>query len=88
MLTSNPLLSFTLVHTLKWFNPSELDVGASLGIFGCAGTLLWFLRRKLRLFMVITTFSGFAAWISNGFLPLSHCAAVLIGVLVGWIALS
>jgi membrane associated rhomboid family serine protease len=40
MIFSNPLTS------LLFAIPQEIDVGASLGIFGCAGALVWYFKRR------------------------------------------
>jgi hypothetical protein len=92
MLLSNPLASLLLVGGLKHLIPSiqasDLDVGASLGIFGTAGALFWFLRYRksvmlLLLTLVVADTAGTGVW-----LTLNHVVAISLGITIGRIALK
>lgn len=86
MLLSNPITAGTLAALKPWvtsFNPSEIDVGASLGIFGCAGALSIFLRWGRWLAIALCLGAILDAVISHAFLPLNHLVAIGLGWGVG-----
>ncbi len=86
MILSNPLTSifFQPFHIIS---PTEIDVGASLGIFGCAGalSLLFKTGTYMKALLLILTF--LFTWRSHQWLELNHWIALGLGLVVGSILL-
>ena len=81
-LAANPMTAglLELLRTvIPSINPAEIDVGASLGIFGCAGALAHFLRWGGGMIIVLSAGAIASAALIHGFLPLNHLFALAIG---------
>ncbi len=74
---ANPLAC--IVFQLGASHVSELDVGASLGILGCAGALVPMLRHGRILLPVLLACAGASAFFTQSQLGLNHVFAILVG---------
>jgi membrane associated rhomboid family serine protease len=80
MLISNPL---TGVLAARVFHPNEIDIGASLGIFGCGGALSWFVRWGKWLVLGLAFGTVLAATLNHSSMMLNHLIAMFLGLLIG-----
>ncbi len=91
MVLANPITAFALIRGLSGvfdsIQPTEIDVGASLGIIGCAGALLLMIRQRWVLVVFVAGLSSMQTALTGAFMPLNHCVALLIGFAAGWWAL-
>jgi membrane associated rhomboid family serine protease len=90
MCLANPLTAATLAlasRATAAIDPAQLDVGASLGIFGCAGALSRFVRWGGWLVGGLAAAAAASAWF-NGSLQLNHLAALGLGWAVSWAVLK
>jgi membrane associated rhomboid family serine protease len=88
MTFSNPLTSILLIPT-GLTTPAELDVGASLGIFGCGGALSWFfLKRRWLLVAPLCVITLLQSWDTQHWIIMNHWTAVFFGILVGRILIK
>ncbi len=86
MILSNPLTSLCL--GAMNFPLTELDVGASLGIFGCVGALNGFLRHGIILSASLCGITLIQALVTHNGLVLNHWTALFLGTLIGRLALK
>lgn len=88
MILSNPLTSLLVIPT-GLTTPTELDVGASLGIFGCGGTLsYYFLKQRWMLAGPLCIVTLLQSWDSQHWIIMNHWSAVFLGILAGRILLK
>ena len=87
MLFSNP---FTGAILAGWVSPlitgvnlSEIDIGSSLGIFGCAGALSLFLTWGNWLLLALALAAVAEAVMQQGYMALNHLIALALGLVVG-----
>ncbi|MGK5085361.1 rhomboid family intramembrane serine protease [Bdellovibrionota bacterium FG-1] len=91
MWLANPMTSALLVFAIKpWWgavNPAEIDIGTSLGIFGCAGALTGFLKRGKWVAGILVLSVIFDSITRSSFMTLNHCVALSLGVILarGWL---
>jgi hypothetical protein len=87
MIATNPITGFILVGELhpllKSMDPSEIDIGMSLGVMGCAGALFRLLKHRYILVFSILIGSILDIWLIHGFMPLNHYVSVFLGILLG-----
>jgi len=90
MLLTNPLTVITLWLPLHWIEPNwakhlvaDTDVGASLGIYGCAGSLLLMLKHRKRTLALLVLSAIVIAIATHTPLALNHGIAVVIGLVIG-----
>jgi hypothetical protein len=60
-----------------------IDVGASLGIMGCAGALLQFLKYRRRLLLIGVVVTILLAVVQRFYFGVDHTFAILLGYLIG-----
>jgi len=82
MLLSNPLTSLFLLP-LSYFDPNEIDIGASLGIFGTAGALVGFLKHGPLILGGLLVVTLLQAIMTHHLLVLNHWFAILLGIVLG-----
>ncbi len=91
-LLSNPMTGATLNLVAARFAPSidpgAIDIGASLGIFGCGGALALFLKHGRWLIAGLVGASIVIFMTQSDPLALNHIAALAIGSTVAWYSLS
>jgi phosphatidylglycerol lysyltransferase len=90
MLAANPVTAALIAALHAWIpsmDPSEIDIGASLGIFGCAGALGLLLRWGRWLVAGLCAGAILDAGFSHLFMPLNHIVAAFLGLLLGWAAM-
>jgi membrane associated rhomboid family serine protease len=86
MCLANPLTASLMTvaqHGLPSIDLSEIDVGASLGIFGTAGALSLFVRWGGWLLGCLSAAGILAAAAGHSVLPLNHLIALAVGLTVG-----
>ncbi len=85
MLLANPMTSLFTIP-LGLVSPLSHDVGASLGIFGCAGALSWFfLRRRWIIVGPLLAATFLSSLYSQDGLILNHLPAIFLGIITGYI---
>lgn len=81
---ANPLTSLALLF-VPHANFMAIDVGASLGIFGCAGAVSTLLKRKWTLLLFLSSAIVIDAIVHSTLLTFNHCVALVIGFVIGTI---
>jgi membrane associated rhomboid family serine protease len=89
-MNANVPTAFVLLPILKWVNfevwqhvVSYTDVGASLGIVGCLGALLQFLKNKRKLLLLVCLMTVAATVFMKELFGIDHTFAVVIGYVLG-----
>jgi membrane associated rhomboid family serine protease len=90
MCVANPLTAMAYLPA-RWLAPrvwasllNQNDVGASLGIFSCVGSLVTILRQERWVFSVLALFYTTYSCLTGKLLAMSHVTAVALGILMQW----